>query len=138
MRSLVKVATRGVPASMGWYLYGVVAAEAPLLIAGLSTWIGRWAAPAAAGLFALLDLFAMHALALPYYAGLIRHQPDGTLHLAHPGNLNLPLIFERLSTLVAEPLWIALWVCCLLATAGCVLLAAIPSRERERAVAGPD
>ena len=116
-------ATHGVPASMGWYLYGVVAAEVPLSVAGLSTWIRRWAAPAGAGLFALLDLLAMHLLALPYYAGLIRHRPDGTLHLAHAGSLNLPLIFERLSTLVAEPVWIVLWVGYLLATIAAVLLA---------------
>jgi hypothetical protein len=125
-------ATHGVPASMGWYLYGVVAAEAPLLVAGLSTWIHRWAAPAGAGLFALLDLAAMHSLALPYYAGLIRHEADGTLHLAHFGSLNLPLIFERLSTLVAEPLWIVLWVGYLLATITAVLVAVPKSRGSSR------
>jgi hypothetical protein len=115
--------THGVPASMGWYLYAVVAAEAPLSVAGLSTWIGVWAAPIGAGLFALLDLLAMHALALPYYAGLIRHQPNGTLHLAHFSTLHLPTIFERLSVLVAVPLCIALWIFYLLASVTAVLLA---------------
>jgi len=124
-------ATHGVPVSMGWYLYGVVATEVPLCVAGLSSWNGRWAAPAGAGLFALLDLLAMHFLALPYYAGLIRHQPDGALHLAHAAGVNLPLIFKRLSGPLAEPAWIFLWICYLFATAGCLVLAAWPFAARN-------
>lgn len=115
---------RGVPVSMGWYLYGAVAAEVPLAVAGLSTWFRRWAAPVAAALLAALDLFAMHALALPYYAGLIRHAGDGSLHPAHWKALDLPLIFARL----ALPEW--LWIAYLLATAG-VLTAAVRNSCRE-------
>jgi 4-amino-4-deoxy-L-arabinose transferase-like glycosyltransferase len=112
----------GVPASMGWYLYGIVSAEAPLAVAGLATWIRRWAAPALVGLFALLDIAAMHLLALPYNAGIIRHQADGALHMAHLTNIQISAIAEHLSTLVAEPLWTLLWVCYLIGTATCVLL----------------
>jgi len=107
-------AARGVPASMGYYLYGVIAAEVPLGVAGLATWMRRWAAPLLAAMFALLDLAAMHLLALPYYAGAIRHQPDGTLHFAHFSALHLP----------AGPGLLALWVCYLLATVTAVVLAA--------------
>lgn len=112
---------RGIPASMGWYLYGAVAAEVPLAVAGLSTWLPawlrQWAAPVCAALFAALDLFAMHVLALPYYAGLIRHASDGSLHFAHWNTLNLPLAFARL-TLPA-----ALWIAYVVASAGVVILA---------------
>ena len=73
--------TRGVAASMGYYIYGVVAAEVPLWVAGLSTWLRRWAATALAAMFALLDLVAMHLLVIPYYTGAIRH--NGALHFAH-------------------------------------------------------
>ena len=124
--------THGVPVSMGWYLYGVVAAEVTLCVAGLSSWIGRWAAPTGVGLFALLDLGAMHLLALPYYAGLIRHEPNGTLHLAHAAGVRLPIIFERLSSPLAEPAWIFLWICYVFATAGCCALAAWTTRNSRR------
>jgi hypothetical protein len=106
--------------SNGWYLYSVVAVEVPLCVAGLLTWIRRWAAPLGAGLFAALDLTAMHTIALPYYAGLIRHQPDGSLHLIHLTSLNLRMIFARLSTLMPQPVWVALWVAYLVATAAVV------------------
>jgi len=107
-------AARGVPASMGYYLYGVVAAEVPLCVAGLSTWLRRWAGPLGAAMFALLDLATMHLLALPYYAGAIRHQADGVVH------------FARFSAMVRphSPALVALWICYLLATLAVVPLAA--------------
>jgi 4-amino-4-deoxy-L-arabinose transferase-like glycosyltransferase len=37
-------AARGMPTSLGYYLYGVVAAEATLWVAGLAVWLRRWSA----------------------------------------------------------------------------------------------
>jgi 4-amino-4-deoxy-L-arabinose transferase-like glycosyltransferase len=80
-------AARGVATSMGYYLYGVVAAEVPLCVAGLASfWKSRrtaWATAGGAILFAALDLFAMHAIAIPYYSGVIRHRPNGALAALH-------------------------------------------------------
>jgi 4-amino-4-deoxy-L-arabinose transferase-like glycosyltransferase len=98
-------AARGVPASMGFYLYSVVAAEVPLCVAGLATWLRRWAAPLGAAMFALLDLATMHLLALPYYSGTTRHQAGGVVHFAHFNQLTFP----------HGPL-LVLWLCYLLAT----------------------
>ena len=86
-------AARGVAASMGYYLYGVVAAEVPLWVAGLATWLRRWSAPLLAAMFAVLDLVAMHLLVLPYYSGLTRHQADGTLHFAHSVSVHVSVLW---------------------------------------------
>lgn len=109
-------AARGVAASMGYYLYGVVGAEIPLCVAGLATWLRRWAAPLVAAMFALLDLAAMHLLALPYYGGLIRHRADGTLHFAH--GLSVPVS--------------VLWVGYVAGTAMAVLAAIAQLRPQKR------
>jgi len=117
-------AARGVAVSMGYYLYGVVAAEAPLCIAGLSTWLRRWATPLAIAMFALLDLAALHLLALPYYTGAIRHQPDGVVHFARFGELTLP-----------HGPQLILWCCYLLATlsiAASAIAMASPARASHR------
>jgi 4-amino-4-deoxy-L-arabinose transferase-like glycosyltransferase len=114
---------RGVAASMGYYLYGVVAAEVPLCVAGLATWLRRWAAPLLAAMFGLLDLAAMHLLALPYYSGSIRHQADGKLHFAHSVSVHVS----------------ALWVGYVVATVACVVLSVATgwpgTRRRSRAPA---
>jgi hypothetical protein len=84
---------RGVPVSMGFYLYGIVAAEVPLWVAGLATWLRRWAAVTLAAMFALLDLAGMHLQAIPYYTGAIRHDAGGVLHFAHTLTVHLSLIW---------------------------------------------
>ncbi len=120
--------SRGVATSMGYYLYAVVAAEVSLCTAG---WIrlvrDRWAAwvPAAAvALFAALDLFAMHAVAIPYYTGLIRHKPNGALESLHGAALRaagLGEVIQRIAafkapTLSVPMVWI-LWMAYLAGTA---------------------
>ena len=75
--------TKGVPTSMGWYLYAVVGAEVVVCTAGLQAMLRRWAAAVGVVLFALLDLYAMHFVALPYYAGIIRHKANGALEAFH-------------------------------------------------------
>jgi hypothetical protein len=83
--------SKGVPTSMGWYLYAVIGAEVVLCCATIPPVIG-------VTLFAALDLYATHFVALPYYAGLIRHKANGALESFHLSALRsfhrppLPLI----------------------------------------------
>lgn len=79
---LLLFVTRGVATSMGYYLYSVVAAEVPLALAGF----GRWAAAVFAALFAALDLYTVHAVAIPYYTGMIRHKAGNALAAVHAGD----------------------------------------------------
>ena len=83
--------SRGVATSMGYYLYAVVAAEVTLCTAGLVRLAKRWPAwvPAAGvALFAALDLYAMHAVSVPYYTGLIRHKANGAMEAFHGAALD--------------------------------------------------
>ena len=75
--------SKGVPTSMGWYLYAVIAAEVVLCAATIPPIVG-------VVLFAALDLYAMHFVALPYYAGLIHHKPNGALESFHPHAIPTP------------------------------------------------
>jgi hypothetical protein len=111
-------AAKGVPTSMGWYLYAVVGAEVVLCTAGLRVFLGGWAAAPGVVLFALLDLYATHFVAIPYYAGLIRHKPNGALEAFHIGSLRaLPHLL---------PWLVALWTLYLAATGAALWLGCAP------------
>jgi hypothetical protein len=70
----------GVPMTSGWYLYCMVFAEVALLAAGWNEIAGwRLAAPAIAALFALLDIYGLTILQIPYYTGLTHHLSSGRL-----------------------------------------------------------
>jgi hypothetical protein len=107
-----------VPASMGCYLYAVVAAEIPLCVAGLRNLMPqagrRFVAPAGVVLFALLDLYSWNMVAIPYYTGMIAHRPNGPVRSFHPETAPLGEILPRLaafkSPLLTEPVIAALWV----------------------------
>jgi hypothetical protein len=105
--------TKGVPTSMGWYLYAVVGAETVLAIAGLGRILGRWAVGLGAVLFGLLDLYAMNAVALPYYAGMLGRKPNGALAAFHFAGFRPGDMFQRLTVLkppvVTETVIVALW-----------------------------
>ncbi len=132
--------SRGVATSMGYYLYAVVAAEITLCTAG---WIrlvrerwSAWAPAAGAALFAALDLYAMHAVAIPYYTGLIRHKPNGALESLHGSALHgiaLSEILHRIAAFKAPtlsaPIVFLLWIGYL---AGTALLLWVPARQALR------
>jgi hypothetical protein len=107
-----------VPASMGCYLYAVVAAEVALCAAGLRNLAPqaarRLVAPAGVVLFALLDLYTIHMVAIPYYTGMIAHRLDGPVAAFHPATAPLAEILPRLvafkSPLLTEPVLVALWI----------------------------
>jgi len=97
----------GVSASTGWYLYCLVFAEAVLVVQGLGQLLGRrrllWLVPCGVSLFALIDLYGLHALMLPYYAGLIAHAGERVPPLAMKA-FRAAEIFPRLS--LSGTLWI--------------------------------
>lgn len=102
--------TRGVAVSMGWYLYAAIAAQMALTIGGLRRIFGGAAIWITALICGALDLYAMHAVALPHFTG----------------GAGWPEMFERLAIFkppfVTQGALMALWALYLLATA--VLLAA--------------
>lgn len=122
---------------MGWYMYAVVGAETVLTVAGLQRMLpprlAVWAAAAGAGLFALLDLYTVHGVAIPYYTGMIRHRANNTLEALHWSalqNLGPGGAMERLAALVPAALLLALWLLYLAGTAGAVASAAAGKRHR--------
>ena len=123
--ALLEWASKGLPGSMGWYLYAVVAAEVVLCVAGLAALAPErfrgWAAAAGAILFSSLDWYTVHAVAIPYYTGMIRHKPNGApglLHLADFRAVGWHAAFERLTEFQALPQGAleALWAAYLAAT----------------------
>jgi hypothetical protein len=110
--------SKGLPGSMGWYLYAVIAAEVALFVAG------RYVA-AIAGLigFGLLDLYTMHFVAIPYYTGMIRHKPNGALAAFHLSDFEFAAL-ARLAEFKPLAPWIlaVLWAASLAATGALVLI----------------
>jgi hypothetical protein len=123
--------SKGLPASMGWYLYAVIAAESVLCVCGLAQ-LRRWAVAAGAVLFGLLDLYTMHGVAIPYYTGLLRHKAGGALESLHV--FRLP--FERLAifkgSLVSTGLVSTWWALYLVATVAIAVTAIRASRGTAR------
>lgn len=83
---LVTYAARGISSSTGWYMYCVIVAELILLLVGLGSIaglqrIGGIAAVLTAGLV-LLDLYSVNFLSIPYYTGLLAHDPQGRVPAA--------------------------------------------------------
>jgi len=64
-------------ASTGWYMYCLIIPELILAYWGLQAVLPNrlhsWIVPILTGAFALLDLYGMHFLLIPYYSGLISH-----------------------------------------------------------------
>jgi hypothetical protein len=122
--------SKGLGASMGWYMYAVVGAEVVLCIAGLKGLApaskSRWIAVAGAAMFALLDLYTVHAVAIPYYTGMIGHRANGSLEALHRAGLQSVGIVDavgRLSEFVPPPLLSGLWLLYLGGTAGALVCA---------------
>ena len=136
--ALLEWLSKGLPGSMGWYLYAVVGAEVVLSVAGLAAVaprrLHRWAAPLGAVLFALFDVYTVHVVAIPYYTGMIRHKASGapgTLHLADFHAVGWAGAWARLSAFQAQPAaaLVALWAAYLAGTA-LALAAALRSAQR--------
>jgi hypothetical protein len=141
--------SKGLAGSMGWYMYAVVGAEVTLTVAGLRRLLpdraARWIAPAGAALFALLDLYTVHGVAIPYYTGMIRHRANGSLgalHWAGLRSVGLGGAFERL-TVFKGPLLgtlglAVLWLLYLLGTAAVLACAfRAPDSPRRDSISAP-
>jgi hypothetical protein len=113
--------SKGLAGSMGWYMYAVVGAEVTLCLAGLRrlvpAYAARWVAPAGAGMFALLDIYTVHWVAIPYYTGMIQHRANGSLGALHNAgfqNVGVSGAVERLTAFkgpfVPAPLLVGLWL----------------------------
>jgi 4-amino-4-deoxy-L-arabinose transferase-like glycosyltransferase len=120
--------SKGVSASMGWYMYCVIAAEISLLIVGLQslTPLSGWAWMLATLVLCLaaLDVYTVHFVSIPYYTGLIAHRPNGFLAAFSLGRMRQVGLREVLYRLcVNKPLWLTpvtlgvLWTCYAAATA---------------------
>jgi hypothetical protein len=129
----------GISASTGWYLYSLVFAETVLVVKGFEEVAGRaalrWALPSAVALLAVIDLYGLHALMLPYYAGQIAHAgervyqvPFWTFRAGH--------IFARLSS--TGPEWLtpgilqSAWLMYLAATASAMAMVWAVARADKR------
>jgi hypothetical protein len=80
-------------------------------------------------LFVLLDLYTMHGIALPYYAGVIAHRPNGSIaafHAPDMGRVGFGEIFTRLTAyktgILSQWSLLALWGAYLVATGGLVAI----------------
>jgi len=138
--------TKGVATSMGWYLYAVLGAEAALAVAGLRALLParlrRWAAPASAAMFALLDLYTVHAVAIPYYTGMIARKSNGGLAGLHAAQLRqYPAAFARLAVfkdgIVSPGLVVALWALYAAATLAILYLCFRGSRGKAPDASAP-
>jgi hypothetical protein len=116
---LLTYLANAISSSAGWYLCAVLVPEMILLATGLRVFTGG----AVAGLapaFALLDLYGMLFVALPYYSGVIAHRPNGMLeafHFSRLGEIGMGGVFRRLA--VNHPYGPAV-----IAVAGCLYIAA--------------
>jgi hypothetical protein len=124
---LLLYVSKGLPGSMGWYLYAVVGAEVVLCAAGFGRW-RAWAAAGGATLFALLDLYTVHLVEVPYYTGLIRHRANGTvaaLHWAEARASGWGEVITRLAAFRPVAPWflVTTWMAYLAATLCVVVLA---------------
>jgi hypothetical protein len=113
--------SKGIATSMGWYMYTVIGAEVALCVAGLRALLparwNHWPPTIGVFLFALLDLYTVHAVAIPYYTGMIAHKANGAiaaLHFADVSTVGLLGTLQRLAgykgTMVTEPLLLTLWL----------------------------
>jgi Dolichyl-phosphate-mannose-protein mannosyltransferase len=130
--AIVVYLTRGISTALGWYLDGVAGVEAVLLAAGFTGLFGARRAAgcvaAVAALAGILDLYTVHFVSTPYYAGLTAHLPSGFLATFHPNSLRgigLTGVFARLSMNKPAGLGpsalLVMWIGYLGATAGLIV-----------------
>jgi hypothetical protein len=127
---LITYTANGVSSSAGWYLYGVIVAEILVFAAGLFALLPMrlrsWILPVTTASFALLDLYTVHCLFIPYYSGLITHKADGTLAafaITRVRSEDLWIAFSRLvanKDPLSAPLLLLIWACYVAATVALV------------------
>ena len=137
--------TKHLGGSMGWYMYAVIVPEIVLCALAAPARLRARAVAVATILFAAVDLYAMHCVAIPYYTGLIAHRANSNalaaVHLDAYRTLGFDAIFDRLAVNKWAPITsgvlIAQWVLYLAAT---ILLGAISvglALKRPRETSAP-
>lgn len=123
---LMTFLANGISSSGGWYLCAVVVPETVLAAAGLRALAPARIRPYVLGVlasaFALLDLYGMLFVAIPYYTGLLGHKPSGFLEAFHWTRLlqvGVAEILRRIGT--NKPVWLGAWE---VAAIGCIYVAA--------------
>ena len=117
--SLVAFLAQNISTALGWYLYSVIVPEVVLLGLGLTGLLGKkWSPFAMASVCVLavaLDLYTVHFLLMPYYAGMIGHRASGSLESFRVETLvsEMDVLFRRLSinkpALVGPVVVAAMW-----------------------------
>lgn len=137
---LIAFTASGQSACQGWYLYCLVVPELVLVTLGIFALLKERVRPAVlpvvAGLFALLDLYTVHFLLIPYYSGLLAHNASGALPGFRPAayaQIGLNSVLFRLAVNKPEFLtaWVlaCLWVLYLGATLAMVAAASVAAKH---------
>jgi len=110
---LLQYLANGLAGSMGWYMYAVVACEVVLCAVAFRCRV--WTMTLGTILFALLDLYGMHWVAIPYYTGMIVHKFNGALTALHLVEVrDFDAVFARLAANkpppLSAPVLIVLWI----------------------------
>ena len=137
---LIIFVNTGVSASTGWYLYCLVVAELVLLVWGLEAFFQtKFLLLALCLEVAVMDLYGMHALMLPYYVGLSAHMGKQVPTALASTLSHLPTVFPRLAInkpdWLSTPVLVTLWFLYLAATLGSLVICAISnglSRSENR------
>ena len=94
-------------------------------------------------LFSLRDLYGMHWLAVPYYAGMIGHRASGALAALHMSDFRVVgfrAAFGRLAVskcaLLSQPVLIAMWILYLVGTTSSMALMFAVAARAKRSQAG--
>ena len=134
---LITYLNQGISASLGWYLYCLVAGEVVLLVWSLQAFVpARFLFAGLCAVVALADTYGMHALLLPYYTGLTVHVA-GRVPTRLAGTVsNLSLVFSRLAInkpeWLAAPILVGWWLGYVAATIGVVLLVASTTARQPK------
>jgi 4-amino-4-deoxy-L-arabinose transferase-like glycosyltransferase len=131
----------GMAVSLGWYTYAVASAEIAMAIAGLRAILPErfraWVVPGGVTAFAALDLYSVHAIAIPYYTGIVAHKANGGVAGLHWGSLpRFAGVFGRLAVfkgpIAGAPVIAGLWVAYVVATVWIVGFAFLRRREATK------
>jgi hypothetical protein len=103
-QALAAYRNTGDAGAFGYYAYCLVVAEAVCLLTGITALMPgrskRFAIPLMTGLLSCLEVFGVCFYQMPYYAGLIGHNPRGTvgaLRLDQIGNGRFNIMFQNLA-----------------------------------------
>lgn len=136
---LLTFLANGFASSAGWYLCAVVVPETVLLAVGLRTlvWgtVRRHVVGGVAFTVAMLDLYGMLFVAVPYYTGLIVHKPSGSLpafHWVRIADIGLGEVLRRIAT--NKPFWIGP---VMVAATGCAYIGSTLALAAIALVTGP-